>query len=41
MTSNTRLLHNIAKPFFIILYDHYLLKISELKNQVPKLRFQI
>jgi hypothetical protein len=26
---------------FIILYNHYLLKISNLKNQVPKFRFQI
>jgi len=26
---------------FIIIYNHYLLKISELKNQVPKLRFKI
>jgi len=26
---------------FIIVYNHYLLKISELKNQVPKLRFKI
>ncbi len=36
----TQLFHNIEKTLFIILYNHYLLKISELKNQVLKLRFQ-
>jgi hypothetical protein len=33
--------HNIHKILIIILYNYYLLKISKLKNQVPKLRFQI
>jgi hypothetical protein len=28
----TRVLHKIDKSLFIILYNHYLLKISELKN---------
>jgi hypothetical protein len=32
--------HNIDKTLFIILYNHYMPKISELKNQMPKLRFQ-
>jgi hypothetical protein len=37
----TRLLHNNDKLLFIvIIYNHYLSKISELKNQVPKLGFQ-
>jgi hypothetical protein len=35
------LFHDVNKSVFIILYNHYLLKISELKNQMPKLRFKI
>jgi hypothetical protein len=31
----------LTKPYLLFLYNHYLLKISELKNQVSKLRFQI
>jgi hypothetical protein len=33
--------HNNDKIHFIISYNHYLPEISELKNQVLKLRFQI
>jgi hypothetical protein len=40
-STHTKLLYNIDKTLFIILYTHYMPKISELKNQVPKLRFQI
>jgi hypothetical protein len=36
---DTRLFHKIDKTLFIIFYNHYLSKISELENQVPKLRF--
>jgi hypothetical protein len=36
-----RLLHNIDKTLFIIFYNHYFSKFLELKNQVPKMRFQI
>ncbi len=39
--THVRLFHNIDKSLFIILYNQYLSKISELKNQMPKLRFQI
>jgi hypothetical protein len=39
------ILIKVSQPYierlFIILYSHYLPKISELKNQVPKLRFII
>jgi predicted small integral membrane protein len=38
---HTRLFHKIGSTLFIILYNHYLSKNSKLKNQVPKLRFQI
>jgi hypothetical protein len=40
-SKHTRLFHNIGYIVFIIIYNHYLLKISELKNQVLKLRFKI
>jgi hypothetical protein len=40
-TRHTRPFHNIDKTLFIMLYNHHLLKILELKNQVLKLRFQI
>jgi hypothetical protein len=33
--------HKDNKTMFIIFYKHYLPKISELKNQLPKLRFEI
>jgi len=33
--------HNRSKTLFIIWYNNYLWKFSKLKNQVPKLRFQI
>jgi len=36
-----RLLHIIDKTMFIILYNHYQPKISEIKNQGLKLRFGI
>jgi hypothetical protein len=36
-----KLSHNLAKIVIIILYNHYLPKISELKNQVSKLIFKI
>jgi hypothetical protein len=38
---HTRFFHNIDKILFIILYNYYLPKFSELKNQVLKLKFQI
>jgi hypothetical protein len=38
---DTRLLHNIDKGLFIIFYNHYLLKFSELEIQMSKLKFQI
>ncbi len=34
-------LNTLSKTMFIILYQYYLLKILELKNQLPKLRFEI
>jgi hypothetical protein len=40
-SKHTKLLHNINAIQFIIYRNHYLSKISKLKNQVPKLRFQI
>jgi hypothetical protein len=36
-----KLFDNTNTSLFIILYNHYLPKNSELKNQVPKLRFKI
>jgi len=33
--------HNIDKTIFIIFYNHFMLKISKLKNQMLKLWFQI
>ncbi len=33
--------HKHNKNVFIIFYNHYLLNISELKNQLSKLRFKI
>jgi hypothetical protein len=33
--------HKDNKAKFIILYKYYMSKISELKNQLPKLRFEI
>jgi len=36
-----KLSHNLEETMFIIFYNHYMLKISELKNQMPKLRFKI
>jgi hypothetical protein len=38
---HTILSHKVLKNVFTIIYNHYLLKISELKNQVPKLIFNI
>jgi hypothetical protein len=38
---NTTLFHNAVSVVFIIMYNRYMLKFSELKNQVPKLRFKI
>jgi hypothetical protein len=40
-SKHTRLSHKLTKHVFIIFYKHYLPKISELKNQVFKLRFKI
>jgi hypothetical protein len=40
-SKHIRLFHKIDKAIFIILYNYYMLKISELKNQVSKLSFQI
>jgi len=37
----TRLSHNTKYIAFINIYKKYMSKISELKNQVPKLRFKI
>jgi len=34
----TRLLHNIHKALFIILYNHYLSKISEIKKLRAKIK---
>jgi hypothetical protein len=36
-----RLFHKDNKIMFIILYKHYLSKISKLKNQLPKLIIEI
>jgi hypothetical protein len=36
-----RLSYKDNKIMFIILYKHYMLKISEFKNQLLKLRFEI
>jgi hypothetical protein len=33
--------HKLKKNVFIIIYNHFLLKFSKLKNQVSKLRFKI
>ncbi len=38
---HTRLFDNTDNIVFIVLCNHYLLKKSELKNQVLKLRFKI
>jgi hypothetical protein len=38
---HTKLFHNTDNIVFIILYNHYLPKISKLKNQVLKLKFKI
>jgi len=38
---HTRLFHKIGSTLLIILYNYYLSKFSKLKNQVPKLRYQI
>ncbi len=40
-SKHIKLFHNNDKTLFIICYNHYLSKILELENQVPKLRFQI
>jgi hypothetical protein len=40
-SKHTRLFHNAKRPFYIILYNHYMLKIIKLRNQVPKLKFKI
>jgi hypothetical protein len=37
----TRLSHNTKYITFIIIYKNYMSKFSELKNQLPKLRFKI
>jgi hypothetical protein len=34
-------LDTLSKIMFIILYQYYLVKILELKNQLPKLKFEI
>jgi len=38
---HTRISHNIEEIVFIIINNHYLPKISKLKNLVSKLRFKI
>jgi hypothetical protein len=40
-SKHIRLFRNFDKFMFIILYSHYLLKISKLKTQGSKLKFQI
>jgi hypothetical protein len=37
----SKLSHKLFNNVFIIFYNHYLPKFSELKNQVPKLNFKI
>jgi hypothetical protein len=37
---HTRIFHNIYKNLFIILYNCYILKISELKNRMPNYYFK-
>jgi len=40
-SKHIRLFHNINKTMFIISYNHYLPKISELKTKCQKFKFQI
>jgi hypothetical protein len=41
LARHTKLSHKHITSLFIILHNHYLLKISKFKNQVSKLKFKI